>query len=137
MVSPPLPRRGETDAAQAWLRDYLRREGVPAEAVLPTPLRLRKQVEQLTETVQDLRSEHEVREVVAELNREILRWRRIPEGPPLFLPLVDEEKMVARWRDGRAAAASRSSPAPAGHPAADTDASRPRWWHRLRPRRQD
>jgi hypothetical protein len=130
----PLPRRSETDAAQAWLRDYLNREGVPAEALLPTPLRLRKQVEQLTGTVQDLRSEQEVREVVAELNREILQWRRIPEGPPVFLPLVDSEAMVGRWRDARAAAGARSAPAPAGRPAAATEAPRPRWWHRLRPR---
>lgn len=131
----PLPRRAEADAAQAWLRDYLRREGVPAEAVLPTPLRLRKEVEQLTGTVQDLRSEQEVREVVADLNRQIQQWRRIPVGPPVFLPLVDEEAMVGRWRDGRAAA-SRSSPTPAAHPTADTDTPRPRWWHRLRLRRR-
>ena len=128
----PLPKRAEADAAQAWLRDYMRREGVSADALLPTPLRLRKQVEQLTETLQDLRSEREVREVVAELNREILQWRRIPEGPPIFLPLVDEETMVGRWRDGRAAAASRSSPAPAENTTAGPGAPRPRWWHRLR-----
>jgi hypothetical protein len=127
----PLPRR-EGDAAQAWLRDYLRREGVPAEAILPTPLKLRKQVEQLTETVQDLRSEQEVREVVAEFNRQILQWRRIPEGPPVFLRLVDEEAMVGRWRDGRPAAVSTSAPAAADHTAADTDAPRTRWWHRPR-----
>ena len=34
----PLPKRSEEDAAQAWLRGYLRREGVPAEELLPTPL---------------------------------------------------------------------------------------------------
>ncbi len=27
----PLPKRSEEDASQAWLRDYLAREGVPAE----------------------------------------------------------------------------------------------------------
>lgn len=59
----PLPKRSEEDAGQAWLRDYLRREGVAAEELLPTPLRLRKEIERLTETVQDLRSEQEVREV--------------------------------------------------------------------------
>jgi hypothetical protein len=131
----PLPKR-EADAAQAWLRDYMRREGVSAEALLPTPLRLRKQVEQLTGTVQDLRSEQEVRGVVTELNREILQWRRIPVGPPVFLPLVDEEAMVGRWRDGRAAAASTSSLTPADDTTADTDAPRPRWWHRLGPGRR-
>ena len=97
----PLPRRGEADDGQAWLRDYLRREGVSAEELLPTPLRLRKEVERLTGTVQDLRSEQEVREAVAGLNQRILQWRRIPEGPPVYLPLVDEETMVARWRDAQ------------------------------------
>jgi hypothetical protein len=124
----PLPNRGEADDGQAWLRDYLRREGVSAEGLLPTPLRLRKEVERLTGTVQDLRSEHEVRDVVAGLNQQILEWRRIPVGPPVFLPLVDEETMVARWRDAQPEPSSTSSPA-----CADPDAPspRPRWWHRL------
>jgi hypothetical protein len=135
----PLPRRTE-DAGQAWLRDYLRREGVPAEDLLPTPLRLRKQVQRLTETVQDIRSEAEVREIVAELNRQITEWRRIPAGPPVFLPLVGTEAMVASWRDGQpkpAAAAGADRTAGAG--GAGTRGSgtaragrfpRPRWWHR-------
>src|SRR5215471_5710949 len=63
----PLPKRSEEDAAQAWLRDYLRREGVPAEELLPAPLRLRKEIERLSETVRELRSEQEVRSVVADL----------------------------------------------------------------------
>src|SRR6516225_6926955 len=67
----PLPKRPEADDGQAWLRDYLRREGVPADELLPTPLRLRKEVERLAATVQDLRSEQEVRDVAAELNRRI------------------------------------------------------------------
>ena len=41
----PLPKRTQADAAQAWLRDYLRREGVSADELLPTPLRLRKETE--------------------------------------------------------------------------------------------
>jgi hypothetical protein len=82
----PISRRGGTDA---WLQDYLRREGVSADELLPTPLRLRKEVERLTETVQDLRSEDEVREVVKVLNRRIVEWRRIPDGPPVYLRLVE------------------------------------------------
>ena len=109
----PLPRRGEAGDGQAWLRDYLRREGVAAEELLPAPLRLRKEVERLTGTVQDLRSEQEVREVVAGLNRRILAWRRIPEGPPVYLPLVNEETMVARWRDARHPGAQPGAAGPA------------------------
>ena len=105
----PISRRGGTDA---WLQDYLRREGVSADELLPTPLRLRKEIERLTETVQDLRSEDEVREVVKGLNRRIAEWRRIPDGPPVYLRLVDEDAMVTRWRDARAAAV-RPRPRPA------------------------
>ena len=57
----PLPRRQE-DAGQVWLRDYLRREGVAAEEMLPVPLRLRKELERLPETVRELRREQDVRE---------------------------------------------------------------------------
>jgi hypothetical protein len=124
----PLPKRTD-DAAQAWLRDYLRREGVPGEELLPTPLRLRKEIERLTETVHELRSEQEVREVVANLNRQIIQWRRIPEGPPIYLPLVNEETLVRRWRDGQAAV-----PPPVPSPAA-APSPPPRRWRRLRPRR--
>ncbi|MGB6582242.1 MAG: DUF1992 domain-containing protein [Streptosporangiaceae bacterium] len=129
----PLPRRGEAGDGQAWLRDYLRREGVAAEELLPTPLRLRKEVERLTETVQDLRTEQQVREVVAGLNRRIVAWRRIPEGPPVYLPLVNEETMVARWRDTRhpGAQPGAAGPAQAGPPAREVPSSRLRWWHRL------
>ena len=132
----PLPRR-EQDAGQAWLRDYLRREGVSSDDLLPAPLRLRKEAERLADSVPELRSEQEVREAVADLNDRILQWRRIPLGPPVFLPLVDEDALVARWRAARPAAAPPSSPpaaAPPSSPAAagtENSAPRRRWWHRL------
>jgi hypothetical protein len=97
----PLPKRTGEDAAQAWLRDYLRREGVSADELLPIPLRLRKETARLAETVQDLRSEQEVRAVVADLNRRIIEWRRVPTGPPVFLKLVNTEAMVSAWREGQ------------------------------------
>src|SRR2546421_2839005 len=122
----PISRRGGTDA---WLQDYLRREGVSADDLLPTPLRLRKEVERLTETVQDLRSEDEVREVVKGLNRRIAEWRRIPDGPPVYLRLVDEDAMVTRWRDARR---RPPSPAPSARPHPDPPPRRSRWWRRRR-----
>lgn len=129
----PLPNRGDADDGLAWLRDLLRREGVSADELLPTPLRLRKEAERLAETVPGLRSEQAVRDAAAALNRQIAEWRRIPTGPPIFVRLVDAEAMVARWREARRAAPpallalrSRDAGRPAGTPAP----ARPRWWRR-------
>src|SRR5258705_9987350 len=106
----PISRRGGTDA---WLQDYLRREGVSADELLPAPLRLRKEIERLTETVQDLRSEDEGREVVKGLNPRIAEWRRNPDRPPGYLRLVDEEGTVTRGRGGEPGP-SAPGPAPPG-----------------------
>jgi hypothetical protein len=93
----PLPRSREFDG-QAWVRDYVRREGGSVDDCLPTPLQLRKEAERLPEIVRGLRSEQQVRDVVAELNDRIMQWRRLPLGPPIFVPLVDAEVIVAGWR---------------------------------------
>lgn len=115
------------DYGQAWMRDYARREGVRPEEFLPTPLRLRREIELLTETVGDMRSEQEVREVVGDLNRRVLEWRRIPVGPPVFVRLVDTGEMVERWRAAQAAKESLSPPPPLAGPAAPvTPPRRPR-----------
>jgi Domain of unknown function (DUF1992) len=128
----PLPKRTDADDGQAWLRDYLRRQGVSAEDLLPTPLKLRKEVERLTGTAHTFASEQEVRGAVAELNRQIIQWRRIPEGPPVYLRLVDEDMLVRKWHDARASATLPSSPPP----ASSTAPAPSRWWRRLRRRRQ-
>ena len=85
------PGAADGDYGQAWLRDYARREGVPAEEMLPTPLRLRREIERLAETAGEFRSEQEVREAAADLNRRIVEWRRIPVGPPVHVRLVNAE----------------------------------------------
>src|ERR1700733_11214832 len=104
----PLPRGDEADDGQAWLREYVRREGVPAEA---GPV---------------LGSEQEVRDAVTELNGRITEWRRIPVGPPVFVPLADEEALVFRWRE-----AHPPGRKPAPPPAVQNATSgRRRWWRR-------
>jgi len=123
----PIPRRG--DDTQAWLRDKLRREGVPAEELLPTPLKLRRQAERLAADLPGLRSEQEVRDTVAELNRQIIDWRRNAVGPPIFVPLVDQEAMVARWRTAHPASRPAASRPPAAPPAPPAPR---RWWRRRR-----
>ena len=135
----PIPRRQERDFTQAWLRDKLRREGVSAEELLPTPLRLRRESERLTAGQPGLRSEQEVRDAVAELNARILDWRRNgTDAPPIPVPLVREDEAIAAWHKARearqAGQPAGTSDAPAA-PEATTagtgapDVPRRRWWH--------
>ena len=140
-----LKTGGDEDYGQAWIRDYARREGVPAEEFLPTPLKLRKEAERLAETVEQMPSEDEVRSVVSDLNRRIAQWRRVPVGPPVFVRLVNSDEMVARWRQAQAArrpaaAAGETQPGEQGarpsahpsHPPQEPQPRRPQQLRRLR-----
>jgi len=128
----PLPDRGDEDFGQSWVREWVQREGVSVHEMLPPPLKLRKQRELLAQRVPGMRSEQDVRDAVAGLNREIMEWRRIPVGPPIFVPLVNEDDMVGRWRDAHPAtppeppAAEQAGPGAAGRPV------RRSWWRRRR-----
>lgn len=122
-VGKPLPRQSEFDG-QTWLREYVQREGGNLEDCLPTPLRLRKEIERLHETVSGLRDEQQVRDVVGELNARIAQWRRLPIGPPIFVPLVDADTTVAAWQEGRRAA--EPEPDQAGTAPGESVTSRPR-----------
>ena len=53
-----LKRDADADYGQAWMRDYARREGVSPEEFLPTPLRVRRKIEQLAAAVGEMASEH-------------------------------------------------------------------------------
>jgi hypothetical protein len=128
----PLPKRGEDDDGQAWVLEYLRREGVPTDVLLPPPLKLRKEAAVLTDAVPGLASEEDVRTAVADLNERIMEWRRIPLGPPIFVPLIDEDAMVAAWRAANPAA--EKTPAAGGVQPDDsggqTKRRLKRWWRR-------
>jgi hypothetical protein len=125
------PGAADGDYGQAWLRDYARREGVPAEEMLPTPLRLRREMERLAETAGEFRSEAEVREAAADLNRRIVEWRRIPLGPPIHVRLVNADDLVARWRAAQGIRPAAGAGRKASPPAQPSPAARPRrrrWW---------
>jgi len=128
------PGAADGDYGQAWLRDYARREGVPAEEMLPTPLRLRREIERLAETAGEFRSKAEVREAAADLNRRIVEWRRIPVGPPIHVRLVNADDLVARWRAARREEPARAeAPEPPSPRLSQAPRSyRWRWWRRSR-----
>jgi hypothetical protein len=135
------PGAPDGDYGQAWLRDYASREGVPAEEMLPTPLRLRREIERLAETAGEFRSEQEVREAAADLNRRIVEWRRIPVGPPVHVRLVNADDLVDRWRAARSARAAQEAAARAAErrPADQSGRPSPRRprWRARRPGRRN
>lgn len=133
----PLPGAGSRyHDENAWLRDYLRREGVSGDAALPPSLQLRREVERLPEKVRELTTEEQVRATVAELNRRIVDWLRVPTGPQLPVAPVDAEETVAGWRAAAGAAGRESAAQPSAPESERGRASRPEprrpWWRRIR-----
>ena len=114
-----------------WLRSYLEREGLPNDVLLPTPLRLRREIDRLPETVRDMDTEREVRDTVAALARRVAEWLRFPDGPQISVRMPRADDVVEAWRAGRAA---RSLPAPevAAPDVPAADAPRPSAWARFR-----
>lgn len=123
----PLPGAGAPLEEQWWIKEQLRREGISGSALLPTPLRLRREIGELPETVADLTTEQAVREVAGELNRRIVEHLRAPDGPHVAVAPVDVEAVVEGWRVRRAAARPTETPQPA---APARPKSRVRRWFR-------
>ena len=94
----PLPDRGELYDENWWLKQWIVRENLTGLA--PTSLRVRKEVEDLAETVAKLDSEKAVRAYVSSLNHRIDQVRRgHVDGPPVVVRLVDADEVVRAWRD--------------------------------------
>jgi hypothetical protein len=85
-----------------WVRSYLEREGLPTDVLLPTPLRLRREIDRLPETVRDMETEREVRDAVAALAARVAQWLRFPDGPQIAVPVPRADEIVAGWRVARA-----------------------------------
>lgn len=126
----PLPGIDRRQDEHWWLRDYLTREGLSGDELLPTPLRLRKEIEKLPDTVRLLPTEQDVRDAVKELNLRIVEWLRAPSGPAVRIGPVDADDVVRQWRANRPTRQAPSAQPPVAAPR------RPRWWHRLIRRRE-
>jgi hypothetical protein len=131
----PLPKGNDFDG-QAWLADYVRRQGGSIEDTLPAPLRLRKQRELLAEAVPKFRTQEQVREAAAELNEQIMKWRKLPQDPPIFVPLVDTEGMVKLWLTAREADELNAGQEPPESQPPVPEASPASRWLRRRQRRR-
>lgn len=125
----PIPPGAADD--DWWLRNYLQREGVRGDALLPESIVLRRERERIQETVRDMRFEREVRDTVTELNDRIVRWLRMPHGPYVPIGPLQADEVVATWRAERdAARAARTPVTPGRAPNTEARTGRP-WWRRL------
>ncbi|WP_083884077.1 DnaJ family domain-containing protein [Nocardia higoensis] len=138
----PIPGVGSHVDEHWWIRDYLRREGVPADGLLPDSLVLRRDRERLGERVAECDTEAEVRAEVAALNRRIVAWLQTPTPPHVPIAPVHTEQVVGAWREERARerAARRDSSEASHHRPAETRSSPvtgadvgagPGWWRAL------
>ena len=130
----PIPA-GDVDDELWWVKNYLRRENLPTDSLLPTPLQLRKEIERLPDTIRGIPSEQAVRDVVAQLNLQIVEWLRAPSGPRIPVSPVDADEVVATWRQQKQyvrkpqqAAPPKSQP----EPVPDPPPAGRRWWWRGR-----
>jgi hypothetical protein len=128
----PIPGRGLPYDESWWIKSFLEREALPSDLLLPTPLQLRRRVEQLPGEVRDLPTEESVRSYVSALNAEIVAWLRTPSGPRVAVRPVNADETVRRWRADRArptAERTVRTPDPAMPPPARRRRSW-RWWRR-------
>ncbi len=91
---------GDPDDPDWWIKAKLRREG-DATGALPSALQLRKEAEGFPESLADVRTEAQVRELLDDFNRRVKLDRLRPAVgnlPPLLARTVDVEAMVEAWR---------------------------------------
>ena len=108
-----------------WVKDFLRREDVETEALLPSAMQLRKEKQQVHEKVRGMRRESEVREYLADLNKRIRLAIRDTTGPVVPTGPVNEDAVVAQWR------MDRPSRTPVPQPAEASTPRKKSFWHRL------
>jgi hypothetical protein len=128
----PLGDLGDPNDADWWVRNYIKREKLDISGALPTPLALRKEAASFPESLADVRSEVEVREILEDFNHRVKIDRLRPAVgnlPPLLARTVRVDEVVERWRELRASVA----PPPPSPPVTEEPPPTPArgWWRRL------
>ena len=97
----PLPDRGELYDEDWWIKELVRREKLTGLA--PTSLKIRKEAEDLMETLATESFESSVRNIVSDLNERIARAQRgLIDGPPVIISTFYVDDVVEAWRGQRA-----------------------------------
>jgi hypothetical protein len=94
-----------------WVKDFIRRENIETDALLPPAMQLRKEKQQVHEKIRGMRRESEVREYLAELNKRIRLSIRDTTGPVVPTGPIDEHALLAQWRMERPARDPQPGPA--------------------------
>jgi hypothetical protein len=123
----PIPGLGGPQEEQWWVKNYIRREQLDIDPLLPTPVLLRKEIERLPETVRKLRTEQQVRDTVADLNQRIMDWWRDGTGPQIHVGRVNADRVVEQWLTDRPAPVQAPVQDGSGDPRAEPTS----WWRRL------
>jgi hypothetical protein len=125
----PLGDLGDPNDSEWWVRRYIEREKLDVSGALPTPLALRKEAASYPESLADVRSEAEVREILEDFNHRVKVDRLRPAVgamPPLIARTVDVDEVVEQWRQLRDSLTPPTPPAP----PADSPPPRRPWWRR-------
>jgi DnaJ-like protein len=107
----PIPKLAEPHDPDWWVKDFIRREKIETDALLPPSVQLRKEKEQLPGKLAKMRTEREVREYLQELNQRILIQIRDATGAVVPVGTVDEEYFVEQWQMDRPAPQPRRTSA--------------------------
>jgi hypothetical protein len=119
-----------------WVKRFAERENIDLSGALPGALALRKEAAGYPDSLIDVRTEEQVREIIQDYNKRVLADRLRPAVgnlPPLLAKTLDVDEMVQRWRPLRAAREEEQRRAREQREAAAaaTRQTRPSWWSRL------
>ena len=118
-----------------WVKGLIQREQLDMTAALPPGVALRREVEQLPQTLADVPTERVAREIVDDLNRRVLEdRRRLTTGPTVLAPTVDVDDVIEQWRAERERHSDRlgRSASDVAQPAAETAAETAATQHEAR-----
>ncbi|GAA5018518.1 hypothetical protein GCM10023258_05370 [Terrabacter aeriphilus] len=119
-----------------WVKRFAARENLDLGGALPGALALRKEAAGYPESLADVRTEAQVREIVEDYNKRVLADRLRPAVgnlPPMIARTVDVDEMVEQWRPLRARVELEQRAARERRVAAQQAANEARtpWWRRL------
>ncbi len=110
----PLTNLGDPNDPDWWVKGLMEREQLDMTGAMPGVLALRKEAAGFPESLSDLRSEGNVREVLEDYNRRVKLDRLRPAAgalPPVVARTVDVDELVAAWRTLRDEARARAEAA--------------------------